>query len=256
MSGSSESRASTPGLLYRSVHNSHETTVLVVELIGKEFNGVASCDEGVLAVCKDGLFTVSSNKLSCSITVEPEGNKTAVKNISTVDFISAAGGRGFFAGVSDSGCIYTWGDQGEHGQLGHGACVQSASEPSMISHGSRFTSIHCGEAFSVALDDSGGVYSWGEVRFHVSFDFFHHAINAHISLSVPSFSKNFDRQLGLYTKRKQGMHLSNAMIEDMSFVPRLLPLSLQLKITKIACGMRFVLAIEQVPHNLFPINEK
>jgi alpha-tubulin suppressor-like RCC1 family protein len=55
--------------------------------------------------------------------------------------------------------------------------------------------------------------------------------------------QNFDRQLGLYTKTKAEMHLASATIEDLIFVPRLIPLSLSHPVTKVACGSRFALAI-------------
>ena len=56
--------------------------------------------------------------------------------------------------------------------------------------------------------------------------------------------QNFDRQLGLYTKQQENMHIRNAMIEDLSFAPRLLPLSARNKLTKVACGQRFVVAMD------------
>lgn len=42
------------------------------------------------------------------------------------------------------------------------------------------------------------------------------------------------------------MHLSNAMVEEASFVPRLVPLSKNTPIAKISCGARFALAITKV----------
>jgi hypothetical protein len=42
------------------------------------------------------------------------------------------------------------------------------------------------------------------------------------------------------------MHLANSLIEDMSFVPRLVPLSLSHPVTKIACGSAFALVITKV----------
>jgi alpha-tubulin suppressor-like RCC1 family protein len=35
--------------------------------------------------------------------------------------------------------------------------------PCQIAHGAKFTAVSSGEAFSMALDDKGGAYSWGEV---------------------------------------------------------------------------------------------
>ena len=42
------------------------------------------------------------------------------------------------------------------------------------------------------------------------------------------------------------MHLSNSVIEDLNFVPRLLPLSLSHPVVSIACGHTFALAITKV----------
>jgi hypothetical protein len=63
--------------------------------------------------------------------------------------------------------------------------------------------------------------------------------------------QNFDRQLGLYLKTPQQMHIKNAMIEDLSFVPRVIPLSLSCPVIKIACGSKFAVAITKVFHLTF-----
>jgi hypothetical protein len=42
------------------------------------------------------------------------------------------------------------------------------------------------------------------------------------------------------------MHIKNAMIEDLSFVPRVIPLSLTCPVIKIACGSKFAVAITKV----------
>jgi hypothetical protein len=42
------------------------------------------------------------------------------------------------------------------------------------------------------------------------------------------------------------MHLQNAMIEEVVFSPRLIPLSMKEPMRKICCGARFVLALTQV----------
>lgn len=58
--------------------------------------------------------------------------------------------------------------------------------------------------------------------------------------------QNFDKQLGLYTKTVKEMHLANAVVEDLSFVPRLIPLSLSHPVLKVACGLKFALVITKV----------
>ena len=82
-----------------------------------------------------------------------------------------------------------------NGQLGLGVTKFEVDKPTTIKN-SKFTSIVCGEAFCIAVDESGKAYSWGE---------------------------NFDRQLALYQKKKEAMHLKNAYVEDMMFMPRLIP---------------------------------
>jgi alpha-tubulin suppressor-like RCC1 family protein len=48
--------------------------------------------------------------------------------------------------------------------LGHGACYQFLHEPTKIPHSASFVAVSSGLAFSLALDDKGGAYAWGEVE--------------------------------------------------------------------------------------------
>ena len=65
-----------------------------------------------------------------------------------------------------------------------------------------------------------------------------------------TIGQNFDRQLGMYTKSAEKMEknlmLKNCMIEDVAFVPRVLPFSFKNPIVKVACGNRFAVAIAKV----------
>lgn len=111
--------------------------------------------------------------------------------------------------------IYSWGE-GSYGELGLGCCKTKADEPTAIKHKASFTSISCGECHGAALDLSGNAYSWGQ---------------------------NFDRQLGLYRKDSCNFRSSNCVVEEIMFVPSLLPFSLKCPILKISCGARFTVAV-------------
>ena len=69
--------------------------------------------------------------------------------------------------------IYSWG-VGSFGELGQGLCKTKVDNPSAIKHKASFTQLSCGDYHAAALDSIGNAYSWGQ---------------------------NFDRQLGLYTKK-------------------------------------------------------
>ncbi|KAJ1396610.1 regulator of chromosome condensation 1/beta-lactamase-inhibitor protein II, partial [Ochromonadaceae sp. CCMP2298] len=70
-------------------------------------------------------------------------------------------GHRFFVAADREGQLHSWGE-GVNGQLGHGACHTSIPEPARITHSAHFVSVASGGAFSLALDDSGAAYAWGE----------------------------------------------------------------------------------------------
>jgi hypothetical protein len=111
--------------------------------------------------------------------------------------------------------VYSWG-KGPFGELGLGVCKMKVEEPTPIKHKTKFSSISCGEYHATVLDPMGVAYSWGQ---------------------------NFDRQLGLYRKDCSEFKNPNCIVEEMMFVPSLLPFSLQCPILKISCGARFTVAI-------------
>ena len=142
----------TPGLLFISCGGA---TRLVSDLIGRSFNSIGSSDDGVLAACEDGLFC-------CSTVKDPSQSELSVSSISASEFDIISAGKGFHLAINREGVMYSWGI-GVSGQLGHGACYQEISEPRAIKHNSDFTAVSSGESFSIALDDKGNAYSWGEV---------------------------------------------------------------------------------------------
>jgi alpha-tubulin suppressor-like RCC1 family protein len=111
--------------------------------------------------------------------------------------------------------VYSWGE-GPYGELGLGFCKTKVEEPVPIKHKASFTSISSGEYHCAALDTVGNAYSWGQ---------------------------NFDRQLGLYRNDSSKFKSPNCVVEEVMFVPSLLPFSLLCPIRKISCGARFTVAI-------------
>lgn len=120
-------------------------------LIGKKFSGVCGENDRLLVACSDGVFEIGDD------------HGTA-KKICDKSFISIAGGKGFLIGIDQEQRLYSWGHEGEDGQLGQGANHRKVFEPLQIPYNGRFRSISCGEAFSIALDDNGQGHSWGQVR--------------------------------------------------------------------------------------------
>ena len=116
---------------------------------------------------------------------------------------------------SSDSVIYSWG-KGSYGELGLGFRRTNVIEPLPIQHKASFSSISAGESHGAALDLIGNAYSWGQ---------------------------NFDRQLGLYRKEHTEFYNPNCVVEEVMFVPSLLPFSLKCPIFKISCGSKFTVAI-------------
>ena len=116
---------------------------------------------------------------------------------------------------SSNSTVYSWGE-GSYGELGLGCCKTKVEQPTAIKHKASFSSISCGECHGAAVDQMGNAYSWGQ---------------------------NFDRQLGLYRKDSSNFRGTNCVVEEIMFVPSLLPFSLNSPILKISCGARFTVAV-------------
>lgn len=67
--------------------------------------------------------------------------------------------------LTDKGYLYVWG-RGFEGQLGIGAGIEIASTPTYVKHfhNRSVTSIAAGSFYSLAVDETGALYSWGEAR--------------------------------------------------------------------------------------------
>ena len=120
-----------------------------------------------------------------------------------------------YALSSDQHVVYSWGE-GTYGELGLGLCKTRVQEPAPVRHKASFNSLSCGHFHCIALDHIGNAYSWGQ---------------------------NFDRQLGLYSNDSSRFDSPNYMVEEVMFVPSLLPFSLHSPIKKVSCGARFTVAI-------------
>ena len=129
-------------------HGDDSLLQVVNDLIGKKYNSISSHQDGVIAACTDGQYMVGRFGSDC---------------ISSTDFLQVCGGNGYFVGVSaQSHELFSWGN-GNSGQLGQTACKTIIDEPTVIKCAATFAAVACGEAFTVALDDRGNAYSFGEV---------------------------------------------------------------------------------------------
>eukprot|EP01039_Chlorochromonas_danica_P000140 gene140-148_t len=228
---SSDSNSSWPGLLLVG----HEGQLRICEsLLGRHFFDFVSHGGELLVSCRDGCSLVTMNG--------------EVRHYCTEVFACLSGGPTFFVGVSPSTPtdnttpsqqqqqqlpsqtplksqtgqqqqLYSWGIEGHLGQLGQGLNKRECTDPARIASvaSTAFVQVSSGEAFTIALDTNGLGYAFGE---------------------------NFSGQLALYRKHKNEMiYPQNALIEEMTFIPRLMPFTMQLPLRKVSCGQRFVVAI-------------
>jgi len=109
---------------------------------------------------------------------------TRVEDLDDVQIISVALGNRHSVGLSDEGCLYTWGS-GEFGQLGHGEINGDGNEifkrqfdyhtgheypyvdlPFQLDRSlfddAKVIQVACGYYFCAALCEDGCVYTWGE----------------------------------------------------------------------------------------------
>ena len=136
---------------------------------------------------------------------------------------------------------------------------------------SKFSNLAFGIKHSIALSNTGVLYSWGfgeygelglgskiiqaenptEIKLNgkvvdiSSGDYHSCAIDD--KGNMYSWGQNFDRQLGLYNKTKEQMRSNSVCyIEDIILIPRFLPFSVENKINKVSCGSKFTVAITNV----------
>ena len=188
-------------------------------LLGYKVHELAGGSAGLFGLGNEGVYEVISGEL-----------------ISTVDLACAAVGKDSATGVSstvvrthsppkpsgadaDVGSLYSWGT-GDMGELGLGPTYTLVKAPQKVRYDTSvaFTQVSCGKHHTCALDSRGNLYAWGQ---------------------------NFSRQLGLYTKKLENLQELRTVstIEELLFSPRLVPMSLQRPIAKVACGGEFTVVL-------------
>jgi alpha-tubulin suppressor-like RCC1 family protein len=126
---------------------------------------VVTCAAHAGAVCGEGrLFTWGSGCRGAlglgARNDAPEPREVAVGGARVV---AIAGADGHMLAIDEGGCVYAWGEGG-HGALGLGSaddCLLPAPVCGVLA-GRRVTSVSCGAFFSMALDNTGAVFWWGD----------------------------------------------------------------------------------------------
>ncbi|XP_042217246.1 E3 ubiquitin-protein ligase HERC2-like isoform X2 [Homarus americanus] len=89
---------------------------------------------------------------------------TLVQELQGKTIVSIACGSTYSAAISNQGELYTWG-RGNYGRLGHGSS-DDHSTPTLVTalKAERVLDVACGsgDAQTIAVTDSGNVYSWGD----------------------------------------------------------------------------------------------
>lgn len=142
----------TWGLLY---YSNEDTLSRCEDLVGKHFSCFSGESDKLVVSCDDGSYIINQNNNTQLFWQEP------------LSRISA--GKSFLVGINTRNRIFSWGVEGDNGQLGHGASLKKVFEPLEIQYQAEFKEIFCGESFSIALDSKGFAYAWGEVSIFHSF---------------------------------------------------------------------------------------
>jgi alpha-tubulin suppressor-like RCC1 family protein len=85
---------------------------------------------------------------------------TKVAGISNVTAVSM-GDHNYTMAITANGDLYTWGDSGYSGMLGHGAAYDSFTAPKKVESLSKVVAIHAAGGHAVALTADGKLYIWG-----------------------------------------------------------------------------------------------
>ena len=73
-------------------------------MIGKTFSSVTSSEQGIIAACNDGVYSISG-----------EGAMKQLSHDSSFKVVTA--GRGFFVAIGSKSELYSWGISGSAGQV-------------------------------------------------------------------------------------------------------------------------------------------
>lgn len=203
-----------PGVLYFN-----DTSDLCVinndALRGRRVHGISG-GTNLYALCDDGIRdAITGEQISrVNTTSTPQLGK-----LNTPPIYASSGGKANML-TTDDGKLYSWGS-GKYGELGLGAAKFEVNQPLEIIIApdlpKPIVQVSCGNGHAFAVDSVGNLYGWGQ---------------------------NFDKQLGLYTKQLDELNKhKNAIIEEIMFLPRFIPISLKYPIRKVSCGGSFTIVL-------------
>lgn len=138
---------------------------IVEELRGKGIKQISACGFHTAALSESGeVYTFGEGKFG-RLGHNSERNQLTARKVDgglvgkRVKQIACGGFH--TAAVTETGEVYTWGG-GEHGQLGHGDKVNRTT-PTLVEvlMDKIVVQVSCGWSHTVALTDTGDVFSWG-----------------------------------------------------------------------------------------------
>ncbi|KAK3841124.1 MAG: regulator of chromosome condensation 1/beta-lactamase-inhibitor protein II [Linnemannia gamsii] len=143
-------------------------------------------------------------------------------------FVRVWAGEAHFLALDQDGTLHSWGS-GRHGQLGHGDLVSKLfPEPIEALEGIRIADAACGASFSVALSETGDVYTFG--------------LNDHGQLGIGNAAVS-QRKLGQGEGQQQGQERCNTALpqlvdffEDSSHCEQGKSYPIELTVVQVACG--------------------
>ena len=136
-------------MVYYAGVNTDGEIVNSENMMGKFIHNLASSDEDVIAFSNLGIYRLGDS--------EP---------LSNIKFLTAGSGKAFFSGLTQDGDLYTWGN-GQTGDLGQGLLYQQLASPMKIEMNASFIAVSSGENHTIALDNFGNAYGWGQVQTNI-----------------------------------------------------------------------------------------
>ena len=128
----------------------------------------------------------------------------------------SSNGKNITSAITQQGALYTWGE-GLKGELGLGIAQKHVTQPTQVKlNNSILVHVSTGPTHTAAFDNIGNVYSFGQ---------------------------NSNRQLGLYNKTKLQLANKGCIIQALSYIPRLVPLSIKHPMKSVACGSSFTILL-------------
>ena len=130
---------------------------------GKIFTSVAACIGHILAIDNSGqLWAWGWNEYSQLGDGTTGGNKTTPTKIKEgTIFTSVAAGFFHSLAIDNSGQLWAWGSNSS-GQVGDGTIENIKNTPTKIKEGTKFITVAAGWNHSLAIDNSGQLWTWGQ----------------------------------------------------------------------------------------------